>query len=116
MWTVVVTYVIVSYVISLRRNEVFLLDLEELNENWKINNKNYFIIALLWKIKGENVDERHLTPCINHTDSGINIKAVARYLKEAKIDAAFTYWPEISDINDYLYSSAEMHTLMSNPS
>ena len=33
MWIVFVTYVVVSYVISLRGNEDFLLDLEGLNEN-----------------------------------------------------------------------------------
>ena len=64
MWIVFVTYVVVSYVISLRGNEDFLLDLEGLNENWKRNDNSYFIILLLRKIKYENIDWRHLIPCV----------------------------------------------------
>ena len=84
MWIVFVTYTIVSYIISLRDNGSFLLDLNGLNENWKRNDKSYFIIALLGKIKGKNIDQRHLIPCVNHTNSGIHIKKVIRRLKEAK--------------------------------
>ena len=79
IWIVFVTYAVVSYIISLRGNEDFLLDLEDLNENWKRNDKSYFIIALLRKIKGENVDLRHLILCVNHTNYGITIKAVVRH-------------------------------------
>ena len=116
MWIVFVTYTVLSYLISLRGNEGFLLDIDGLNENWKRNDNSYFIITLLGKIKGENIDRRHLLQCVNHTDSGINLKAMVRRSKDARKDTGFTYGPTILDINGHIYSSAEMDTLMKKPS
>ena len=86
MWIVAATYAFFTYVIYLRGNEVFLLDLEGLNKNWKINNKIHFIITLLRKVKGENNDRRLIILCVNHTDSGVNIKSIVRRLDETKKD------------------------------
>ena len=71
IWIIFVTYVAVSYVLSLRGNEGFILDFSGLNEFLSRNNDSYFIVCLLGKIKGENVDRRHLIPCSNVTISGI---------------------------------------------
>ena len=70
-WIAFTTYVVVSYVLSLKGNEWFLLDLAGLNQFWSRNDGTYFIIVLLGNIKGENVDRRHLIPCSNMTSSGI---------------------------------------------
>ena len=48
-WMVFVTYAVVSYVLSLRGSEGFLLDLKGLHQNWERNDGTFFIAALLGK-------------------------------------------------------------------
>ena len=112
MWIVFITYVVVSYVLSLRGNEGFLLDLSGLNQFWSRNDGTYFIIALLGKIKGENVDQMHLIPCSNITSSGIEIKAIVDQLRVAKISAGFKDGPAISDIKGGIVSSSDLDGLL----
>ena len=89
IWIVFVTYVVVSYVLSLRGNEGFILDFSGLNEFLSRNNDSYFIVCMLGKIKGENVDRRHLIPCSNVTISGIKIKSIVDRLHLTKSSAGF---------------------------
>ena len=48
-WLVFVTYVVVSYVLSLRGNEGLVLDLRAMHQNWKRNDGTYFLVALKGK-------------------------------------------------------------------
>ena len=52
LWLVFLVYVTVTYILSLRGAEGFLLDLKGLNKYWKRSNDNYTIIPLLGKFKG----------------------------------------------------------------
>ena len=72
-WTSFIAYITVSYVLSLRGDEGFLLDLGGLRTNWTRNDGRYFLVALLGKIKGEKVRRSHLIPCINLTSSRIPV-------------------------------------------
>jgi hypothetical protein len=45
------TYCTVSYVLSLRRDEGFLLDVKELRNNWLNHPDKYLVITLLGKLK-----------------------------------------------------------------
>ena len=83
-WMLFVTYVTISYVLSLRRSEGFLLDLKGLHANWSRNVGSYFIVALLGKIKGEKFDRAHLIPCSNTTSSGIKVKEIVEKLMKNK--------------------------------
>ena len=81
-WIVFSAYCTVSYVLSLRGCEGLLLDLEGLRKFWDPN-RNYIVIALLGRIKGETGDRSHLIPCVNVTGSGIEVfKVVERLIME----------------------------------
>jgi hypothetical protein len=72
-WIVFGTYVVITYVVSLRGSEGLLLDLKGLLEHTpKENNPTYFLIPLLGKVKGEAHDRCHLLPCACKTSSGIH--------------------------------------------
>lgn len=70
-WLSFVTYVPVSYVLSLCGSKGFLLDLKRICANWTRSDGSYFIVALLGKIKGENIYRQHLIPFSHVTSSGI---------------------------------------------
>jgi hypothetical protein len=53
-WTVLHTFVVVTYVVSLHGPVGFLIDLEGLHRHWKGENEDHFIIALRGKIKEEH--------------------------------------------------------------
>jgi len=75
LWSSMLTYVVVSYVISLRGPEGFLLDLKGLNQFWD-RSESYVTIALLGRLKGEHHDLQHLIPCVNYTSSGIQVRKI----------------------------------------
>ena len=52
IWTVFSTYAVISYVLSLRGNEGFLLDLKGTRANLDRKDEKVFWIVLLGKIKG----------------------------------------------------------------
>jgi hypothetical protein len=53
-WIVFGTYVVITYVVSLRGSEGLLLDLQGLLEHKPVDdNPNFFLIPLLGKVKGE---------------------------------------------------------------
>ena len=56
-WLVFSCYSVICYVVSLRGNEAFLIDLDGILRHWDTcQNQNFFIIALRGKIKGEKHD------------------------------------------------------------
>jgi hypothetical protein len=73
-WVVFGTYLVVTYVLSLRGVEGLLLDLGGLLAYESKSGDEYLIITLLGKIKGEHSDRCHLLPCAQRTSSGINVK------------------------------------------
>jgi len=110
-WLVFLTYTSVSYVVSLRGPEGFLLDLSGLNQYWN-HSKDYTVIALLGRIKGEHHDLSHLIPCANVTSSGINLKNILKRLLNEKARLGFTIGPAISDANGKLYSSKSIDDML----
>ena len=106
LWTVFIGYSIVSYVISLRGSEGFLLDINGIINNWKRNDGRYFFVALMGKIKGEHVDRQHLVPCANETGSGIKVKNIVKRLILEKQKVGITHGPLISDVNGNMLTAA----------
>ena len=83
-WFVFSAYDVICYVISLRGVEGFLLDLAGLIHYWSTSRKNYDIIPLLGKIKGESNNSARLILCVSLTSSGIDVKHVSNRLIESK--------------------------------
>ena len=112
MWIVFSAYVTVSYCVSLRGPEGFLIDLSGLRKYWD-DRRDHVVISLLGKVKGESHDISHLLPCVTTTKSEINVKSILKRLIEDKEKFGFYIGPAISDskgnllassiINDYLH-------------
>ena len=95
-------YSTISYVLSLRGDEGFLLDVKELRANWTNHSSKYLVIALLGKLKGEKDDSIHKFPCVKRTDSGINVKRAILRALNLKAQNGFLDGPLISDISGML--------------
>jgi hypothetical protein len=104
-WTVLHTFVVVTYVVSLRGPEGFLLDLDGCNRHWKEGASDHFIIALRGKIKGEHNARCHLLPCVPVTGSGLKVKDSLKRLLDLKATQDLTDGPAISKENGQLFSS-----------
>jgi len=95
-WSSILTYIVISYVVSLRGPEGFLLDLDGLVEHWN-RSEAYVTLALLGRLKGEQHDLQHLIPCANITASRINVRAVIKNHLQIKEHSGFTDGPAISN-------------------
>ena len=104
-WTIFLSYSVLSYVLSLRGSEGFLIDLKTLNGEWNTYPENYLIIPLLGRLKGETGDTLHRLPCVNITKSGLNIRETISNLINIKKRLNFTDGPAISDIRGKVLSS-----------
>ena len=95
-WIVFHSFVVVTYVVSLRGPEGFLLDLDGLNRHKSRGGQRYLVIALLGQIKGEHQDRSHLIPCIPVTRSGINVRRSLDRLLRTQEKLGFTKGPAIA--------------------
>jgi hypothetical protein len=112
-WIVFHTYVVVTYVVSLRGPEGLLLDLAGLHRNWnKQSDSSYFFLALLGKIKGEQHDRCHVIPCSIRTQSAIEVKKSVERLLLHKKTHGYVDGPAISDSQGRLYSSRGIDDMM----
>ena len=76
------TYIIISYVLSLRGSEELMLDLTVVNRELK-QEQDYCILGLKGKVKGESVHQDHLFPCVLKTSSGIDVNNWVKMLSAA---------------------------------
>lgn len=111
-WSVFTAYVVVSYVLSLRGNEGFLLHIDETIQNWKRNDGRFFYIALFGKIKGEQAKRLHLIPCINQTGSGIKVKFIIQRLIQEKVTLHIAKGWMISDSKKKNFDSSTFNPLL----
>jgi hypothetical protein len=72
-WTMAGAYFCFCYVLSLRGSEGLLVDLEGLIE-FDEPDRDYVVIPLLGRFKGEHHLTQHLMPCVRETDSGIRVE------------------------------------------
>jgi hypothetical protein len=109
-WNVLHTFVIVTYVVSLRGPEGFFIYLEGLHRHWKGENEDNCIIALRGKIKGEHNARRHLLPCVPTTGTGLRIQEspVVRLMK-LKVNQGLMDGRAILKENGNLFSSRAIH-------
>jgi len=107
----ILSYVAVSYTLSLRGPEGFMIDLQGL---LKYHNKTseYCIITLLGRLKGESHDLTHLIPCTNITDSGIQIRRIVDTLISFKASQGFISGPAISNHEGKLLSAKSVDDVL----
>jgi len=96
-WIVLSTYVIITYVLSLRGSEGMMLDLGGLIKHWTNESLGYMRIVLYGKLKGENDYRHHFLPCVNVTKSGINVRYTVERLIETKKNLGLIDGSAISD-------------------
>ena len=87
--------------------------MNELIKHWKRNDGTYFLIPLLGRIKGEDVERPHLIPCANTTSTNIQVKAVLRRLMKWKIKQGIVTGPAISDCQGKSLPTSEFDDLIS---
>ena len=111
-WITFAAYCAVTYTLSLRGSEGFLLDLAGLHKHWGTGYPRYFIVALLGRVKGETSDRAHLLPCVVTTSSGLKVFELVQRLVRLKESQGFIYGPAISNTEGKIYTSAKMDTCL----
>ena len=111
-WTVLHTFLVVTYVVSLHGPEGFLLDLDGCNRHWKEGAADHFILALRGEIKGEHNARCHLLPCVPLTGSGLKIKESRKRLLDLKASQDLTDGSAISKENGLLFTSRSIDDSM----
>lgn len=107
-WIVFGTYLVVTYVMSLRGVEGLLIDIKGLQDYIDKGDGTYFMIALLGKIKGEHHHRCHLLPCVNVTSSGINIKEWILLLLDHMNQKGFKTGPAICDTSGNVVTCSQL--------
>ena len=97
-------YCTISYVLLLQGCEGLLLDIEGLRKFWDPK-RNYILIALLGKIKGETGNRSYLITCVWKTGSGIEVFKVVERLIMEKHDLVKFHGPGISNKRGTISSS-----------
>ena len=113
-WVVAHSYVVISYVVSLRGPEGFLLDIEGMKHFWnekRVDKKfgEFIYICLRGQVKGEHEIRCHILPCVVKTNSGINVRDSLFRLMNTKLAQGLIDGPAISDINGTLFSTHVMN-------
>jgi hypothetical protein len=111
-WTMLHTLVVTTYVLYLRGPEGFLLDLGGLRrfrQRIHIEKEKEYLIVTLWgKIKGEHNQREHQLPCSPVTSSGIHVKESLDRLIKLKDSKGKISGPAISDGAGVIFSSRAM--------
>ena len=102
----------ISYVVSLRGDEGQLLNMNLLTKYRKKNDETYFLIPLLGRIKGEDVERSHLIPCVNTTSTLMKTKVAVRRMMQLKMKQGFVTGPAISDCRGKSLSTLEFDDMV----
>ena len=111
-WTVFVTYSVLSYVLSLRGAEGFLLDLECTRRNRERRTERYFWVTLLGRLKGEHLDRQHHIPCTLVTSSGIRVEKVVERLVKEKELLGWVQGPAISNAKGEMFNASDLDSML----
>ena len=107
-WIVFSAYVAITYTLSLRGSEGFLVDLTGMRKNWKKGWPRYFLVALLGKVKGETHDRAHLLPCACVTSSGLQVLDIVQRLVTLKENTGTVGGPAMSNLQGNVFATSEM--------
>jgi hypothetical protein len=109
-WVVFGAFVTISYVVSLRGTEGFLLDLRAMNKYWTTCTE-YTMIALLGRVKGEGIDRNRTLPSVNETKSGVRVRDAVGRLLDLQRAHGRTNGPAITDPSGTMYTSADLNSM-----
>jgi hypothetical protein len=99
-------YAVVAFCGSFRGNEVFLMDLHGLRKYLlELKEKNFVIVPLLGRFKGEQHSRYHLAPLAAETNSGLNVREWIRQLVRVKEDMGRLNGPAFQDAVGGIMSS-----------
>ena len=107
-WITFISYMVITYVLSLRGSEGLMLDLSGLIKQWEVNRTNHVVIVLSGKLKGEDNSRLHHIPCVKVTKSGINVEYLVERLLVLKQKQGLKDGPAISNDEGYLLPAKEM--------
>jgi hypothetical protein len=111
-WTVLHTLIVTTYVLSLRGPEGFLLDLSGLRrfreKTHSDKGKEYVIVTLRGRIKGEHNQREHQLPSSPITSSGIDVKKSIDDLLRLKKSQGRISGPAISDEAGIIFGARAM--------
>ena len=109
-WIIAGAYLSISYVLSLRGNEGFMMDIKELLKNRPLK-KGLVWIILSGILKGESVPMLHQLRSVPTTDSGVEVKLWRDRLIFVHEQAGRVEGPAICDKDGYLLSFSAMNEL-----
>jgi hypothetical protein len=113
-WLVFGTFSVLAYVLSLRGAECLLVDIKGMLKYEDKGNEEYFIVALLGKVKGEHQDRCHLLPCTAVTSSGIKVKEWVNALLEIKKSHGRVDGPLFSHHDNVVMSTHALDDLLTD--
>ena len=111
-WSTFLTYSVISYVLSLRGVEGFMVDIESTYRLKDRNDGTYLTVGLMGRVKGETHDRCHLVPCVQVTGSGIEVRRILMRHLELKRSQGNINGPAISKVNGELYKSTEIDEML----
>ena len=109
-WTMAGAYFCFCYVLSLRGSEGLLVDLEGLIE-FDDPDRDFVVIPLLGRFKGEHHTSQHLMPCARETESGIRVDLWVRRLLMVNLAEGRQRGPALINSNAAQSSSSEMNAM-----
>ena len=109
-WVMAGAYISISYVLALRGNEGFMLDIKELLKNKGLK-KNIVWLTLSGVVKGQKKVTLHQLRSVPVTNSGIDIEAWRNRLITVHEEAGRSEGPAICDDNGFLMTNNEMNNL-----
>ena len=110
-WVSAGIYFAICFVLSLRGPEGLLLDLEGLWEHTQEIVGRFTMIVLRGRVKSERAERLHLLPCVNQTDSGINVASWVRQLLHCHAKARRTTGPALGHQDGSAMTSRDMNEM-----
>ena len=104
-------YVALSYVLSLRGVEGLMLNLSTIITEIMVK-RDYLVIGLRGKLKGERIDRDHLLPCTRITSSGIKIEMWLKLLVIGHKSLGRTGGPAITDPDGSIAKTSGLDALL----
>ena len=111
-WSCFLTYSVISYVLSLRGGEGFMIDMESTYRLKERNDGTYQTVGLMGRVKGEVHDRCHLVPCVWTTGSGIPVREILLRHLDLKRRQGITRGPAISDVKGNILKSTEIDEML----
>ena len=111
-WSCFLVYSVISYVLSLRGSEGFMIDVESTYRLKDRNDGTYQTIGLMGRVKGEVHDRCHLVPCVWATGSGIRVRDILSRHMKLKQQQDIVKGPAVSDLKGNVLKSTEIDDML----